>query len=234
MGNPRRSGTDAELREPPHRAVGAVCCREGMVARPESDVSAIQQHRCRQRRDTVGPRGPAAARTDPEQSVRQFRDALRVAPVPCRSGNAVACVDYEPGESTTALFGGNSNWRGPVWFPLNVLLIEALHRYNGSLSETQHLEYPAGSGVHRTLVQIADNLSARLVSLFLLGTTEHMPQIPAIRRYRRRHAGVTTSRFTSTTTATPGQGLGASHQTGSTSLVAHLIVTRAKRGRSLN
>ncbi|MEO6504770.1 MAG: glucosidase [Terrimesophilobacter sp.] len=143
--------------------------------------------------------------------------------------DAQATVDYEPGESTSGLFGGNSNWRGPVWFPLNVLLIEALHRYDGSLGAGQQLEYPAGSGVRRTLGQIADDLSARLVSLFLPGPD-------GTRVADSSHSTVpTTARWRDNVTfyeyyhGDTGQGLGASHQTGWTSLVAHLIVTRAAR-----
>ncbi|MEO6941875.1 MAG: glucosidase [Terrimesophilobacter sp.] len=140
-----------------------------------------------------------------------------------------ATVDYEPGESTSALFGGNSNWRGPVWFPLNILLIEALHRYNGSLPEAQHLEYPAGSGNQHTLGQIADDLSARLVSVFIPGDNgtraadSGHPKVPATPRWR---SNVTFYEYYHGDT---GQGLGASHQTGWTSLVAHLIAVRATR-----
>ena len=141
---------------------------------------------------------------------------------------AEASVDYEPGESTTALFGGNSNWRGPVWFPLNVLLIEALHRYDGSLAAAQHLEYPGGSGEHRTLGQIADDLSARLVSLFI-------PRPDGTRPADAGQTVPTTTLWRDNVTfyeyfhGDTGEGLGASHQTGWTSLVAHLIVTRGSR-----
>ncbi|MEO7006022.1 MAG: glucosidase [Terrimesophilobacter sp.] len=143
--------------------------------------------------------------------------------------DAQATVDYEPGESTSGLFGGNSNWRGPVWFPLNVLLIEALHRYDGSLGAGQQLEYPAGSGVRRTLGQIAEDLSARLVSLFVPGPNgiraadSGHPSMPTTARWRDN---VTFYEYFHGDT---GQGLGASHQTGWTALVAHLIVTRAAR-----
>ncbi|MEO7147246.1 MAG: glucosidase, partial [Terrimesophilobacter sp.] len=143
--------------------------------------------------------------------------------------NAQATVDYEPGESTSEMFGGNSNWRGPVWFPLNVLLIEALHRYDGSLDEAQHLEYPAGSGVHHTFGQIADDLSARLISLFIPGpggaraADSSNSALSATTRWRDN---VTFYEYYDGDT---GEGLGASHQTGWTALVAHLIVTRATR-----
>src|SRR5438270_5662263 len=76
-------------------------------------------------------------------------------------------VGYEPGESTTGLFGGNSNWRGPIWFPVNYLVIEALRRYARYFGDTFTIECPTGSGVAHTLDEIADSLSARLVGIFL-------------------------------------------------------------------
>ena len=75
-------------------------------------------------------------------------------------------VDYEPAESTTALFGGNSNWRGPVWFPLNFLLIEALQRYDYYYGKSLQVEYPTGSGQRFTLWEISKKLSQRLTRLF--------------------------------------------------------------------
>ncbi|MEO6944196.1 MAG: glucosidase [Lacisediminihabitans sp.] len=164
-----------------------------------------------------------------EFGIRSISAWHRDHPFEVEVDNAQATVDYEPGESASGLFGGNSNWRGPVWFPLNVLLIEALHRYDGSLDEAQHLEYPAGSGEHHNLGYIADDLSARLISLFLPGPSGvsaadsgHAP-VPATARWREN---VTFYEYYHGDT---GQGLGASHQTGWTALVAHLIVTRATR-----
>ena len=163
-----------------------------------------------------------------EFGIRSISAWHREHPFSVEVEGAEATVDYEPGESTNALFGGNSNWRGPVWFPLNVLLIEALHRYDGSLAAAQHLEYPAGSGVRHTLGEIADDLSARLVSLFIPGPNGTRPAdagqaLPATSRWRDN---VTFYEYYHGDT---GEGLGASHQTGWTSLVAHLIATRAER-----
>ena len=76
-------------------------------------------------------------------------------------------VDYEPAESTTDLFGGNSNWRGPVWFPVNHLLVEAVERFARFYGDDMTVECPTGSGEQRTLSQVADELSRRLVSTFL-------------------------------------------------------------------
>jgi hypothetical protein len=76
-------------------------------------------------------------------------------------------VDYEPGESKTGIFGGNSNWRGPIWFPLNFLLIESLQRFHHYFGETFTVEFPTGSGRKMTLWQVAAELSRRLTSIFV-------------------------------------------------------------------
>src|SRR5205807_5678270 len=78
-----------------------------------------------------------------------------------------ATVGYEPAESTAGLFGGNSNWRGPIWFPVNYLVIEALARYARYFGDDFTVELPARSGVSMTLDKVVDELSRRLVSIFL-------------------------------------------------------------------
>jgi hypothetical protein len=139
-----------------------------------------------------------------------------------------AVVDYEPGESTSGLFGGNSNWRGPVWFPLNVLIIESLRGYDKNLGERHVVEFPARSGEHLTLGEIADELSRRLVSLF--ETDDGAPR-PADARYpllstdARWRDNIAFYEYYHGDT---GQGLGASHQTGWTALAAHLIISRRR------
>ena len=79
-------------------------------------------------------------------------------------------IDYEPGESTTGLYGGNSNWRGPIWFPINYLLIEALQRFHYFYGDDLKVEFPTGSGNMLTLWQVAAELSHRLIDLFALET----------------------------------------------------------------
>ncbi len=133
-------------------------------------------------------------------------------------------VDYEPGESSTALFGGNSNWRGPVWFPLNTLLVEALRDYGRYLGPSVTVEYPARSGRHLTLKEAADDLSARLVSLFLPGSDGRRPchgDDPLLARDPRWRDNIAFHEYFHGDT---GAGLGASHQTGWTALVAHLLL----------
>jgi hypothetical protein len=84
-------------------------------------------------------------------------------------------VGYEPGESSTGVFGGNSNWRGPVWFPVNHLIIEGLRRYAEFYGDDLTVEYPTGSGRKLTLDEIANDLSQRMVNLFLLDENDRRP-----------------------------------------------------------
>src|SRR5258705_4085881 len=84
-------------------------------------------------------------------------------------------VGYEPAESTTGLFGCNSNWRGPIWFPVNHLIIEGLRRYYEFFGDDLMVEYPTGSGLKFSLGEIADDLSRRLVGLFLLDSEGRRP-----------------------------------------------------------
>ena len=133
-------------------------------------------------------------------------------------------LDYEPAESTTCLFGGNSNWRGPIWFPLNYLLIEALQKFDFYLGPEFTVPFPTGSGQHLTLGQVAAELSRRLTRTFLrdpetsrrpvYGGTEVFQTDP----YWKDHL-----LFFEYFHGDNGAGLGASHQTGWTGLVAKLI-----------
>ena len=126
-------------------------------------------------------------------------------------------VAYEPGESETGLFGGNSNWRGPVWFPVNFLLIEALERYHRHYGDDFRIEVPTGSGHSMNLAQAADEIARRLCRLFL----------PAGRDGRPADGPGADPRnpilFHEYFHADTGAGLGASHQTGWTALVAKLL-----------
>ncbi len=138
-----------------------------------------------------------------------------------------ASTDYEPAESTTALFGGNSNWRGPIWFPLNTLLVEALRDYDTYDPGRITVEYPAGSHKRLGLGEIADDLSDRLVSIFLRGPDGRRPvhgdyDVLALDPRWRDNVP-----FHEYFHGDSGAGLGAEHQTGWTALVAHLILTRS-------
>ncbi len=132
-------------------------------------------------------------------------------------------VDYEPGESTTPLFGGNSNWRGPVWFPVNYLLIESLrtmHRYFG---DTYRVECPTGSGRWQTLAEVADELGRRLSALFLVDGDGRRPVFGGDDRVARAPRWRDHVPFHEYFHADTGRGLGASHQTGWTGLIASIL-----------
>ncbi len=132
-------------------------------------------------------------------------------------------VDYDPGESTSNLFGGNSNWRGPIWFPLNYLLVEALERYYHFFGETLLVDFPTGSGRKMNLKQVADELSARLLKLFLPDSSGHRPCFGNDPRYAADPHWQNLLLFHEYFHADTGQGLGASHQTGWTALVLRLL-----------
>ena len=141
-------------------------------------------------------------------------------PVRVEVGGQELEIGYVPGESTTPMFGGNSNWRGPIWMPVNALLVNALRDY-GSSFEDVTVEYPAGSGNELGLEAVADDVERRLVSLFLPGADGRRPGAP-----REHPSGplwdchVTFSEYFDGDT---GRGLGATHQTGWTGYVAHWI-----------
>ncbi|HEY6224342.1 MAG TPA: hypothetical protein VIW26_11190 [Gemmatimonadales bacterium] len=140
-------------------------------------------------------------------------------------------VDYVPGESNTRLFGGNSNWRGPLWFPLNYLLVEALERYDHFYGDSLQVEYPSGSGRKATLGAIARDLAARLGSLFLRNAQGQRPCHGGDARYASDPHWRDLVLFHEYFHGDSGQGLGASHQTGWTSLAVKFFEETA-RGRS--
>ncbi len=133
-------------------------------------------------------------------------------------------VGYEPGESTSGLFGGNSNWRGPIWFPVNYILIEALRRFGSYFGDDLLVEYPAGSGQRCSLNEVADDISRRLVSIFLDDAEGRRPLFgdqPLFQRDPDWHGLLPFHEYFHGDT---GAGLGASHQTGWTALVVDLIM----------
>jgi hypothetical protein len=132
-------------------------------------------------------------------------------------------VDYSPGESTSGMFGGNSNWRGPVWFPVNYLLVEALERYHHFYGDSLQVECPTGSGQHMNLKQVAAELAKRLMRLFLPDEQGRRPCHGDERRYADDPHWRDLVLFHEYFHGDAGRGLGASHQTGWTSLVAILL-----------
>ena len=138
-------------------------------------------------------------------------------------------IDYAPGESTSGLFGGNSNWRGPVWFPINYLLIEALERYHHYYGEDFTVECPAGSGRMCTLREVAQEMSRRLSSLFLADAEGRRPCHDGYDGLRRKADGEDLLLFHEFFHGETGRGLGASHQTGWTALVIRCLEKQASR-----
>jgi len=132
-------------------------------------------------------------------------------------------VRYAPGESDTGLFGGNSNWRGPVWFPLNYLLIEALERYHHFYGDSFQVECPTGSGKKMDLGQVAAMLTQRLNQIFLPDAGGRRPVHGEDRRYAEDAHWRDLVLFYEYFHGEDGRGLGASHQTGWTALVTRLL-----------
>ena len=137
-------------------------------------------------------------------------------------------VDYTPGESTTSLFGGNSNWRGPIWFPVNYLLLEALERYHHFFGDELKVECPTGSGKTMTLKQVARELSSRLARLFLPDSEGRRPCHAENLRYATDPHWRDLVLFHEYFDGDTGRGLGASHQTGWTALAVRCLDDLAK------
>jgi hypothetical protein len=132
-------------------------------------------------------------------------------------------VDYEPAESLTGMFGGNSNWRGPVWFPLNFLLIESLQKFDYYYGEHLKVECPTGSGQMKTLWEVAADISRRLTRIFLRDADGRRPVYGGCEKFQQDPWWRNLVLFYEFFHGDTGAGLGASHQTGWTSLVAKLI-----------
>jgi hypothetical protein len=132
-------------------------------------------------------------------------------------------VAYEPAESRTGMYGGNSNWRGPVWFPINYLLVEALQKYHWYFKDSLQFEYPTGSNQKLSLWQIAAELSHRLTRLFQRQPDGTRPGMAKLARFQNDPAWRDLILFHEYFDGDNGAGLGASHQTGWTALVAKLL-----------
>jgi hypothetical protein len=132
-------------------------------------------------------------------------------------------VDYVPAESNTGLFGGNSNWRGPIWFPINYLLVEALERYHHFYENTLKVECPTGSGRMMNLQEVADNLRTRLSRIFLPDESGRRPCHGTEPRYTQDPHWKDLVLFYEYFHGDNGRGAGASHQTGWTALAARCI-----------
>ncbi|MBV9577157.1 MAG: glucosidase, partial [Chloroflexi bacterium] len=132
-------------------------------------------------------------------------------------------VRYEPGESTTGLFGGNSNWRGPIWFPINFLLIEALRKFHEYYGDEFRVECPTGSGQMLTLTEVADELARRLKRIFQRGADGRRPVFGEIELFQADPRWRDNVLFYEYFHGDSGRGAGASHQTGWTALIASVL-----------
>ena len=138
-------------------------------------------------------------------------------------------VDYEPAESTNNLFGGNSNWRGPIWFPLNYLLIESLQKFHHYLGPDFKVECPTGSGQMMNLSEVATELSRRLSRIFLRDQDQRRPVFGSVEKFQADPAWRDLVPFHEYFNGDTGMGIGASHQTGWTGLVAKLLQQHGAR-----
>jgi hypothetical protein len=132
-------------------------------------------------------------------------------------------VDYEPGESLSGIFGGNSNWRGPIWFPVNFLLVESLQKFHHYLGNDFKVEFPTGSGRMKTLWDVAGELSRRMTNIFLRDEKGHRPVFGNLEKFQTDPHWRNLILFHEYFHGDCGSGAGASHQTGWTGMVTKLI-----------
>jgi hypothetical protein len=158
--------------------------------------------------------------------LRSLSAELKDQPYMLHLEGTTATIDYEPAESTTAMFGGNSNWRGPIWFPLNYLLCNSLHTYHAFFGDDFTVEYPTGSGQQKNLSEVADDLRGRLVSIFLRGEDGRRPCHGWVDKLQNDPNWRDNVYFNEYFHGDNGAGLGASHQTGWTGLIADIIRRR--------
>jgi Glycosyl hydrolase family 63 C-terminal domain len=160
-----------------------------------------------------------------EYGVRALSRAHRDQPYIFRWNGSNTRVDYEPGESTSGLFGGNSNWRGPIWFPMNFLLIESLQRFHHYYGDDFRVECPTGSGKFLSIKEIAAELRERLCRIFLRGENGARPVFGANQKLQNDPHFRDYVQFFEYFHGDNGRGVGAAHQTGWTGLIAKLIAS---------
>jgi hypothetical protein len=160
--------------------------------------------------------------------IRSLSIAHRDKPFRFDFGGQSNVVAYVPGESDSGMFGGNSNWRGPIWFPMNYLLVQSLKRYHHFYGNDFKVECPTGSGNEMTLLEVAHELERRLISLFEVDKKGDRPINAGDQHYREEPAWKDNILFYEYFHADTGKGLGASHQTGWTALVASMIESQAE------
>jgi hypothetical protein len=155
--------------------------------------------------------------------IRSMSKSFAETPFKMRMNGDTLCADYEPAESDSRLFGGNSNWRGPLWMPINYMLIESLREFHRYYDENFSVEYPTGSGYLASLGEVAQGLSDRLVRLFLRDDSGNRPSMAGYPQLQADPASRDLLLFHEYFHGENGRGLGASHQTGWSALVALLL-----------
>jgi hypothetical protein len=155
--------------------------------------------------------------------VRALSRHHREHPFTLEAGGKTFSVGYQPGESDTGLFGGNSNWRGPIWFPVNFLIVESLRRFGQYYGPDFEIECPAGSGRTMSLAEAAEEIARRLVSIFLPDSSGRRPVFGAAAKLQHDPNFRDHLLFFEYFHGDSGRGVGASHQTGWTGLVAELV-----------
>jgi hypothetical protein len=158
-----------------------------------------------------------------DHGIRSLSAAHGRTPYVFEEGGRRFSVSYEPGEGETAAFGGNSNWRGPVWMPINYLIVESLEKFHHYYGDDFKVECPTGSGQYLTILHIAQELSRRLTRLFLKDQDGHRPIYAKDERFRSDPYFKDLIWFHEFFHGDTGRGLGAAHQTGWTGLVAQLL-----------
>jgi hypothetical protein len=156
--------------------------------------------------------------------IRAISQVHRDQPYVLNVNGAEYRVAYEPGESSSGLFGGNSNWRGPIWFPINFLIVEALQKFHHYFGEGFRVECPTGSGQMMTLWEVAQDISRRLSRIFLNDAEGRRPVFGAIDLFQNDPLWHDLIPFHEYFHGDTGAGVGASHQTGWTALVAKLLI----------
>ena len=155
--------------------------------------------------------------------IRSLSKAHKDNPFVFHVGNEPLTVDYQPAEATIANFGGNSNWRGPIWFPMNYLIVESLHKFHHYYGEEFRVECPVGSGNSVSILDVANQISARLTQIFTKNAKGERPVNGWYEKFQTDPHFKDYIPFYEYFHGDTGMGLGASHQTGWTALVAKLL-----------
>jgi hypothetical protein len=161
--------------------------------------------------------------------IRSLSKRHEAAPFRIEVDGAAYEVAYQPAESHSGMFGGNSNWRGPVWMPMNYILIDALRVYHAHYGDRLKVECPTGSGRFATLDEVADEISARLIAIFEPAADGRRPVFGGAPAYADRPGWQDDLLFYEYFHGDNGAGIGAAHQTGWTGLVAVLVEEQERR-----